>query len=123
MFWCAANESTFQSGIWRSTQGLRVLHRVRETSMEMETKTQDMFITGVSEVNRWLDVLPDLSLTLAGLETGKEGNSYGIRLFTQPDRFGGFLLLTALPHRSLHRLTGHSPALHDSAWLRHGEAH
>ncbi len=37
----------------------------------------------------------------------KEGDSYGFKLLSRLDSFGGFLLLTALTHRSLHRLTGH----------------
>ena len=39
-----------------------------------------------------IDILPHLSLTLAGLETGKEGDSYCVQPLARLDRFGGFLL-------------------------------
>jgi hypothetical protein len=56
-----------------------------------------------------IDILPALLLRSSLRE--KNGDSYGTRLLAQRRRFGGFLLLTALPHRSLHRLSGPCPAL------------
>ena len=69
-------------------------------SVTVTTRFLSQLTLNLSHFTRFLklfDILPYL----------KEGDSYGFKLLSRLDSFGGFLLLTALTHRSLHRLTGH----------------
>ncbi len=64
-----------------------------------------------------VDILPALSLRSQPSREG--GDSYRV----QPGRADsprGFLLLAALPHRSLHRRSGHGPALRAFSIRAHG---
>ena len=59
----------------------------------------DKMVSNIDDDDVFLDILTGL----------KAGDSYRATLsYLARNRFGGFLLLTALPRRSLHRLSGHA---------------